>query len=373
MAEAKSVNVWLGAEIGILKAVNLVGKTATNYFDQERIGKEYEIVSTCWSKKKDKICCGMKNGFVRDFNMDSSQFSDPVKVPEFKKGAEHIVKVYHEENNLLSCTTKGRVVLWNPKAEDSIKLQSNVGPDVFDFAVSDDHKFFATGGKENALKIYDIENPTESIFKAKNVPHDWLQLRVPIWVTGVKFLHNSNSKIVTSTGTSKIRLYDITGEQRRPCLEMNFDEYPLTAITLTNNPNQVIVGNTRGNVGMFDFRKKALVRVYKGFAGSVRCLQTHPNLDYIASCGLDRYLRIHEVNSGKLEYKVYLKARLNSVLFSDLDFVAEKLKAEDAEEDMNRKRKLEELDESEDDDDPVWRKMKMADSENFEGSSDEEQ
>lgn len=109
---------------------------------------------------------------------------------------------------------------------------------------------------------------------------------------GIKYLKDSKTQIVTTTGTSKIRLYDITGERRGPCLEMNFDKYPLTCLTLTNNANQVIVANTRGNVGMFDFRKKALVRVYKGFAGSVRSMETHSNLDYIASCGLDRFLRI---------------------------------------------------------------------------------
>lgn len=41
------------------------------------------------------------------------------------------------------------------------------------------------GGRENDLALYDIETE-EPVFKARNVPNDWLQLRVPIWVTDMK-------------------------------------------------------------------------------------------------------------------------------------------------------------------------------------------
>lgn len=41
------------------------------------------------------------------------------------------------------------------------------------------------GGRENDLALYDIETE-EPVFKGRNVPNDWLQLRVPIWVTDMK-------------------------------------------------------------------------------------------------------------------------------------------------------------------------------------------
>lgn len=45
----------------------------------------------------------------------------------------------------------------------------------------------ATGGREHRLKLYDLEKQT-MIFSEKNLPHDWLELRVPIWVSDANFL-----------------------------------------------------------------------------------------------------------------------------------------------------------------------------------------
>lgn len=45
----------------------------------------------------------------------------------------------------------------------------------------------ATGGQEHELKLFDIERQTR-IFLEKNVALDWLQLRVPIWISDIDFL-----------------------------------------------------------------------------------------------------------------------------------------------------------------------------------------
>ena len=47
------------------------------------------------------------------------------------------------------------------------------------------------GGKEHDLQIWDL-NKIESgpVFRAKNVPTDSLQLRVPIWITDMCFPDN---------------------------------------------------------------------------------------------------------------------------------------------------------------------------------------
>nr|XP_039273354.1 WD repeat-containing protein 74-like [Styela clava] len=378
MEKPKSVNVWLGSEPGILKAVDLVGKVATNYYDQSNIGKEQEIISMCREGSgSSKIYTGHKCGTIRQFDYNTGQFNPPIPIPEFDTSSDELVRIYKHDESFVTCTTKGNFLVWkNQENTSGIIQNSNLGPNIHDVVFNKDKSKFASGGKENALKVFDSESLENPIFKAKNVPHDWLQLRVPIWVTGIRFFENS-SKIVTCTGKSQVRLYDTAAEQRRPVIEMKFDEYPLTAVSLTHNENQVIAGNTRGMVGMFDLRKKGLVRSFKGLAGGVRCLECHPTLDYIASCGLDRFLRIHNINTGKLEYKVYLKARLNCLMFSDLDFIADARKAADAEKEaeQTRKRKFDnEILDGEDD--TLWRKMKTIndndDSANSESDDDEQ-
>jgi hypothetical protein len=48
-----------------------------------------------------------------------------------------------------------------------------------------------------------------------------------------------------------------------------------------------------------------LLHGFKGFAGGIRSIQCHPTLPLVASCGLDRFLRIHDLHSKKLLHKVF--------------------------------------------------------------------
>ena len=47
-----------------------------------------------------------------------------------------------------------------------------------------------------------------------------------------------------------------------------------------------------------------MVQCYKDFAGSIRCIECHPTMPLVASCGLDRFLRIHDLQSKHLLHKV---------------------------------------------------------------------
>nr|KAF6279588.1 WD repeat domain 74 [Pipistrellus kuhlii] len=151
------------------------------------------------------------------------------------------------------------------------------------------------------------------------VRNDWLDLRVPIWDQDIQFLPESQ-KLVTCTGYHQVRVYDPASPQRRPVLEATYGEYPLTAMTLTPGGNSVIVGNTHGQLAEIDLRQGRLLGCLKGLAGSVRGLQCHPSKPLLASCGLDRILRVHRIRNPRgLEHKVYLKSQLNCLLVSGRD------------------------------------------------------
>lgn len=47
-----------------------------------------------------------------------------------------------------------------------------------------------TGGLENKLKVFDLEKQ-KLIFIEKDLPHDKLQLKIPIWITDLNFLSRS--------------------------------------------------------------------------------------------------------------------------------------------------------------------------------------
>ena len=105
--------------------------------------------------------------------------------------------------------------------------------------------------------------------------------------------------------------------------------------------SQVVVGNTHGNMALIDVRngnwKKTfsfnvspsimfqefiliwrekytndiecfsagkLVHIYKGFAGAIRSVHCHGSLPLVASCGLDRFLHVHNVDTKQQLHKV---------------------------------------------------------------------
>uniref|UniRef100_A0A8C3NAN8 Uncharacterized protein n=1 Tax=Geospiza parvula TaxID=87175 RepID=A0A8C3NAN8_GEOPR len=166
-----------------------------------------------------------------------------------------------------------------------------------------------TGGKENALKVWDLQRPQEPLFRAKNVRNDWLDLRVPVWDRDLQFLPGSQ-RIVTCTGHGQVRLYDPACPRRRPVLDAAYGEAPLTALALPEGNISVVVGSARGDVAVIDLRKGE-----GGGSRGVRGLQCHPRLPLVASVGLDRFLRLHRLD-GRLCHKVYLKSRLTCLLLN---------------------------------------------------------
>lgn len=119
--------------------------------------------------------------------------------------------------------------------------------------------------------------------------------------------------------TSQVHVFDPSSPQRRPVLEAEFGKYPLTALSLPASGDSVVVGNTQGQVALLDLRKGLVRGRLKGFSGGVRSLQCHASQPLVASCGLDRFLRIHSLEDRRVQHKVYLKSRLNCVLLGSQD------------------------------------------------------
>lgn len=88
---------------------------------------------------------------------------------------------------------------------------------------SEQEEQYATGGKENPLKVWNVETG-EKVFIAKNVRPDELQLRVPIWVKDIRFIPKSPN-IVTITGKHQVK-------RERVILGCSFEYFFLRLSTL---------------------------------------------------------------------------------------------------------------------------------------------
>ncbi|XP_042295478.1 WD repeat-containing protein 74 isoform X2 [Sceloporus undulatus] len=349
-AAALGSHVWLGAETGLLKGVNLQKKKATNYkLGDASVSRHEAVTAMCWGDLyESEILVGCLDGSVRLFSIEKGRF---IETQNCQGGEGAFCGLCVLDSSLVTCVESGLLKVWRDVSSENVEIQ--VGSGVCRMRQNPEHPHHvATGGKENCLKVWDLCQPQEPIFKAKNVRNDWLDLRVPVWEKDMQFLPGSE-KIVTCTGHHQVRLYDPSCPQRRPVLEATFGEYPLTALSLTPDANSAVVGSSRGDVAVIDLRQGRLLKCLKGFAGSVRAIQCHPVLPLVASCGLDRFLRVHNLHHKRLEHKVYLKSRLNCLLLNSRE------KWED--EALDPSADLEsDVKEEEDEVDEIWNSMEVV-------------
>lgn len=175
-----------------------------------------------------------------------------------------------------------------------------------------DKSVYATGGNENDLKVWNLssETPSTPTFQAKNLPHDFLDLRVPVWIQDLTFLPRTTDLVAVGTRYGQIRLYDVRVENRRPVSNVQFVDHPIMSIAATINDRQVIVGTARGEAGLYDLRnpgKEKLCLKYFGHAGSIRSIVASPDKPYFATVGLDRHLYVHKFTDRHPLKKVALK------------------------------------------------------------------
>ncbi|MFH4977366.1 hypothetical protein AB6A40_004075 [Gnathostoma spinigerum] len=321
------MDCYVGASTGAFKGLNFSDSSFMNFTAISTLKpKEDEITYMTWADDSEaEILVSQMNRQLKLYDSNTSTFSNMFSIDG---GTGAVKGVYADRSsNIVSAVESGDLNVWS-KSGDCVKTL-NAGSDLVVMVPNRGQDGqCATGGNENPLKVWDLEKG-EKVFIAKNVPPDSLQLRVPVWETAISFLPDS-SNIVTATKKSQIRVYDPRA-QRRPVKQLEWLDEPLTSLSLCSKPMRVIVGNTRGEMGQFDLRNKImLVNKFKGGAGSIRGIYAPLALPYVASCSIDRFVRLYEIDTKKLVKKVYCKARLNRILVrSSLSFLNEtKLKEE---------------------------------------------
>ncbi|KAM4743431.1 WD repeat-containing protein 74 isoform 1-T1 [Anableps anableps] len=345
-------SVWLGSETGILKGVSLDRKQAFNFSNTRTLSRDQEVRALCWGDPAEsELLLGCLDGTVRTFSTEKGVFTEARSCGDPQEGCFSGLASLRG-SAIITCVECGKLRVWR---EDSSRpvAELDAGSSVCRMRQSPvDPNRVATGGKENGLKIWDLERPEKPVFTAKNLRDDWLDLRRPFWVRDVGFIPDSD-KVVTCTGYHQVHVFDPSSPQRRPVLEAEFGEYPLTALALPAAGGTVVVGNTQGQIALLDLRKGLVRGCLKGSSGGVRALQCHASQPLVASCGLDRFLRVYGLEDRKPQHRVFLKSRLNCLLLASRELQAGGAGA-GAEQEVK---------EEEEEEDEVWDSMERVEEE----------
>ena len=388
-------NVFVGAETGLLKGVCINPKMniTKNFSNMHSLERKHEITAMSWgNEEQSEILLGLRGGNVRAFDLVDKSFTCNFEAQESPLSGR-LVGVVRADDCLVTASEFGTVQVWrDPKVvfnsidvELSLtqkKVKNNQFKDdeekekhlvqmkkeksLLKMKLVPQSSKIVTGGKEHDLQIWDLNKSlSEPIFRAKNVPNDKLELRVPIWVSDFCFPDNTSSdSIAAVTRYGDIRLYDTRNEQRRPVLKLDWPEEVLTAISSTPSSHEILVGTATGHLALYDIRmdKKGMKKKFRGCSGGIRSIDCHPVHYYFAVVGLDRFLKLYDFNQPKPLQKMYLKSKLSHVLmsktFDPANALDKMMKDNDS---VAKKRKKEATDpdiiEVKGDGDEFWRKL----------------
>ncbi|CAM9209091.1 unnamed protein product, partial [Ectocarpus fasciculatus] len=314
------MRVITGDETGLLKLVDVMSNTSSRFGEQNR---ELGIKGLAWVVQNEEFFLARSNGLLEYYTVTGGELVCRDSVQVTLEGAVAGL-VCNQEGTVSMYSSAGGVATFNRSAGGKIHDLQNMltarGP-VSSIAVND--SLVAVGGQENDVQLWDATKK-EVLWSAKNVPHDFLSLRVPVWVTSLSFMRTndcySEHEIVTGTGHKHVRMYDVRAK-RQPVLSIDIGDFRVTSIAPHIDGSSVFVGDTSGGFNIWDVRNSARTAVLSGATGSIRDCAVHPYGSTVATVSLDRFLRVYDCTNGyKSVSTVYLKNRMTSCILFD-DFV----------------------------------------------------
>lgn len=161
------------------------------------------------------------------------------------------------------------------------------------------------------------------IWRAKNVPNDYLGLRQPVHNTCLTYISSSSSEtqqqLLVGTRLGDLRRYD-TRSGRRPVNDFKGigKAGGVRSVEKGFLEHEVFLSDQGTNLFALDLRNGGIIYGYKGISGAVSSAAAAPS--FLASVSLDRYTRIHSTfpppaevgkqqeEKGTVLHKVYMTA-----------------------------------------------------------------
>lgn len=169
----------------------------------------------------------------------------------------------------------------------------------------------AAAGRENLLRIFDMSTG-ETVWRAKNVKHDKLNMRPAVDPTCIAFV--DAHRLIEGTATRCLRLYD-SKLKRMALWNVTTGESVVTCCGVSGE-NLAFVGDGGSALSVFDMCTHMRIGGYKGGCqGSVRGIAVNQSENLLASASMDRYVRVYDITKRTLIQKVYLKQKLNCCMF----------------------------------------------------------
>lgn len=255
---------------------------------------------------------------------------------------------------------------------------------------------FAYGGEENDVKIIrlfeedadfrifakEVSFTVETLFTAENVDNDYLDMRVPIWIKQIIFLKSEKPhfKFITGTKLGQLRIYN-TAEVSEPVSDYKITNKSIISMVLANDESQeeVILADNHSLVAKHHLKKvdKNGLKIHSasagtmirpvaklmgkysegGNTGAIFALENGNN-EILVTGGLDRYLRVYDIESRKMLAKVYVAVEISSIVI--LNTANEKYVPKEGQITRKRRRDIQEAEAGEEEE--LWAALETSDA-----------
>jgi len=308
--------IYVGTQTGTFKRVDLFNEEQpykqTNLQSLDVLTRDSKITALSWADETtNELLVGRGDSVIRTFDCSKNQFCETdLSIPEGS-----VVGLAWNEESIIAAGESGKIYILN----DSSPV-IDAGTNISSMRqCPQNRKLIATGGKDrqNNLKVFDLEAQKE-IFSSKNIPHDNLQLEVPVWDSDLSFVNNSENFLATCSRYGYIRFYDYR-QQRRP-VNSYVDNRDQAFNSMAERNGIVYVSTTTGSLYAFDLKNmKVPLHTYKGATGSITSIAVDETGKFVFSASLDRYVRVHNTDRANLVYQCYVKSKASQILMKKAD------------------------------------------------------
>lgn len=237
---------FTGDDTGLVKRLDIAGRgssgSTTARWGEQAAGGGADRV--CYAGSLGCVGAGLANGTVRFWRTDAGGGGGDT-VANFDAHAQkglgtaalHVVE--GSAPRVMAVDKRGCVRVWRwpeqsneAAAEAATPVMSDMGRDIIAASIDADGSRVVSGGRGCDPVVWDV-NAAAATFTARNVPHDNLDLPVPVWISGVSFLPGQPQQFVASTGfveqrlRGEVRLYDVAAKRRPVMRKLGAHQLPL--------------------------------------------------------------------------------------------------------------------------------------------------
>ncbi|KAG2349404.1 hypothetical protein BDR05DRAFT_1055101 [Suillus weaverae] len=278
--------------------------------------------------EKTLLSAAHANGAVSIFSLNEDDQLELLQ--EWKetriKSDQSFIGLAASGSSVFSCTTNGALLMSILKDDNSgVNHKLAALPSrLCDWRLSHDRQTFAYGGDEVEVSLWDTERafspPSESsakgalanskkrkqsdtlfpgeVWRAKNIPNDFLGLRQPVHNTCLTYLSPSTSAnqqhLLAGTRLGDMRRYDTRAGRRPVAVFKGIAKVGgIKTVEKGSSEHEAFISDHGSNLYAVDLRNGSIAYGYKGLSGTATSLAASPT--HLASASIDRYIRIHSV------------------------------------------------------------------------------